>query len=272
MSARRVRLPWTQQPQGAVAVDAQHRSADSLLFLFDGSAAADAANPAAPAQRGGNVVLSPGADGVGFLANDSGYLVFPSPRKHNATEMTILLVFAYTRNTNYDAVKFYTGRAWTTDYLGTECYYYGGNIVAGATGADNLNLGASAGVGATNVAWLTWNGTSVRACANGRDDVTGSRSVFNINNDPQSVVIGCNVNTGLGITRGSRLYMAAIWNRALARAERDNIGANPWALFAPRQIVIPSAAPPGYTHPTLSSARMIWTGPGAGKPAIDYSW
>lgn len=27
-----------------------------------------------------------------------------------------------------------------------------------------------------------------------------------------------------------------------------------------------------YTHPTLSNARMVWTGPGAGQPAIDYTW
>lgn len=269
---RELVLPWTTQPQRAVAFDAQHPSADSLLFLFDGASAVDAVNPAAPDQRAGNVVLEPGAGGVGFLTNDSGYFVYQSPRKGNATQLTILLVFAYTRNTNYDGVKLYTGKTWTTDCLGIECYYQGGYIMAGSTGAGDLNLGVSAGLNATNTVWIVWDGTSVRCCANGRADVTGSRSAFNIQNDPQSVVIGCNMNTGLGITRGSRLYTAAIWNRALARAERDSIGGNPWVLFEPRQIVVPRAAAGGYTHPTLSNARMVWTGPGAGKPAIDYTW
>lgn len=48
---------------------------------------------------------------------------------------------------------------------------------------------------------------------------------------------------------------------------------NPWALCEPQAIYVPRAsAAAGYTHPTLSNARMIWTGLGAGKPAIDYTW
>jgi len=274
MATRRILRPWTSQPPHLTGVNRAHPAAADLLFLFNGATGTNSVEPAGPRGRVGNNVLQPGREGTGFLTNDSGWWEFTNMQtKRNAAELSMLLVFAYTRHTAYDAVKFYTGRAWTTDYLGTECYYNGGNIFAGATGAGDLNLGASAGVGATNVAWLTWNGTSVRACANGRGDVTGSRSVFNINNNPQSVVIGCNVNTGLGITRGSLLYLGAIWNRALSRAERDAIGGNPWILFEPQQIYVPrSAGEAGYTHPTLSNARMIWTGLGAGKPAIDYTW
>ena len=66
---------------------------------------------------------------------------------------------------------------------------------------------------------------------------------------------------------------AATFLRALSRKEAVEISGNPWILFEPQQIYVPrSAGEAGYTHPTLSNARMIWTGLGAGKPAIDYTW
>lgn len=71
----------------------------------------------------------------------------------------------------------------------------------------------------------------------------------------------------------SGLYAQAGWSRALSPAEMREITSNYWAMYEPQQIYVPrSSGAPAYTHPTLSNARMIWTGPGAGQPAIDYSW
>lgn len=70
------------------------------------------------------------------------------------------------------------------------------------------------------------------------------------------------------------LYGSALWSRELSPAELRDITASYWGeLYEPQAIYVPrSSGAPAYTHPTLSNARMIWTGPGAGKPAIDYSW
>lgn len=273
MTVRRRPLPWTAQPPHVTGVNRGHPATADLTFLFNGATGVNSVDPAGARIRAGNNVMQPGPGGMGFLTNDSGYWSFTDTQQmRNPAQLTMLCVFAYTRNTNYDAIKMHSGRTWTTDVLSVETYYSGGNIRTAGTGGSELNLGASAGLWATNTVWVVWDGTSIRACANGRADVTGSRSAFTITNNPQSVTLGCNNNVGAGITRGSLTYLAAVWNRALSRPERDAIGGNPWALFEPRQIVIPSTAPPSYTHPTLSNARMIWTGPGAGQPAIDYLW
>lgn len=67
--------------------------------------------------------------------------------------------------------------------------------------------------------------------------------------------------------------LLAFADRAWTPDEVLELSANPWLVFAPQAIYVPrSAGAAGYTHPTLSNARMIWTGPGAGKPAIDYTW
>lgn len=273
MATRRILRPWTSQPTHVTGVNRGHPATADLSFLFSGAAGVNAVDPAGARIRAGDNVMQPGPGGTGFLTNDSGYWSFSGTQiNRNPNELTMLCVFAFTRNTNYDAIKMHSGRTWTTNVLSVEAYYSGGNIKCAGTGGSELDLGASAGLWNANTFWVVWDGTSIRACANGRADVTGSRSAFNIQDNPQSVTLGCNNNVGLGITRGSNTYLAAVWNRALSRPERDAIGGNPWVLFEPRQIVVPRAAAGGYTHPTLSNARMVWTGPGAGKPAIDYTW
>ena len=40
----------------------------------------------------------------------------------------------------------------------------------------------------------------------------------------------------------------------LSDVEHATVAQNPWQLFAPRRIYIPTASAAGYTHPTLSLA------------------
>lgn len=48
--------------------------------------------------------------------------------------------------------------------------------------------------------------------------------------------------------------------------------ANPWGLFAERRILVPVPAASGYTHPTLSNARMGSLTPTGGVPMVDYAF
>lgn len=67
-------------------------------------------------------------------------------------------------------------------------------------------------------------------------------------------------------------WVGGLWARELFADERLQIAYDWRVMLLPDRIVMPGAASAGYTHPTLSNARMIWTGQGAGKPAVDYTW
>ena len=44
------------------------------------------------------------------------------------------------------------------------------------------------------------------------------------------------------------------------------------AIFAPQQIIIPTAAAAGYTHPTLSAAIALEIGATSFKPSVTYTF
>ena len=50
------------------------------------------------------------------------------------------------------------------------------------------------------------------------------------------------------------------------------LSANPWQLFQPRRIYIPTAAAAGYTHPTLSLATATEIGTTSFKPSVTYTF
>ena len=52
----------------------------------------------------------------------------------------------------------------------------------------------------------------------------------------------------------------------------QSISINPWQLFAPRRILIPTAAAAGYTHPTLSLATATEITATGFKPRVTYTF
>ncbi len=50
------------------------------------------------------------------------------------------------------------------------------------------------------------------------------------------------------------------------------LSANPWQLFALQQIIIPTPAAAGYTHPTLSAATALEIGATSFKPSVTYTF
>lgn len=59
---------------------------------------------------------------------------------------------------------------------------------------------------------------------------------------------------------------------ALTQRQAKSEYRNPWQLFAPRQIYIPTAAATGYTHPTLSLATATEIGTTSFKPRVTYTF
>jgi hypothetical protein len=64
-------------------------------------------------------------------------------------------------------------------------------------------------------------------------------------------------NAGIGPGDGGSVagyvYMVAVWNRVLNESEILKLNDNPWQLFAPRRVIIPSAAAAAGIY-TLSNA------------------
>ena len=69
-----------------------------------------------------------------------------------------------------------------------------------------------------------------------------------------------------------KIAVWGIWDRALSDGEIMSLYVNPWQLFAPRRIPIPTPAAAGYTHPTLSAATALEIGATSFKPSVTYTF
>lgn len=77
---------------------------------------------------------------------------------------------------------------------------------------------------------------------------------------------------GSGSACGTELYLASWSPVAVADVEMQNLGRNPWQLFAPRRILVPTVA--ASTLPTLSAATFV---PGSltssgFRPRVTATW
>lgn len=67
--------------------------------------------------------------------------------------------------------------------------------------------------------------------------------------------------------------MAVFLNRAWSDGEHNLVGKTPWQIFADRRSFVPlPAVASGYTHPTLSNARLTSLSSTGGYPAVDYTF
>ena len=89
--------------------------------------------------------------------------------------------------------------------------------------------------------------------------------------------IGAQAGTGtytgvspLAATNG--MLLVARTPRAIPDALAAALSANPWQLFAQQQIIIPTAAAAGYTHPTLSLATATEIVATSFKPSVTYTF
>lgn len=94
-----------------------------------------------------------------------------------------------------------------------------------------------------------------------------------------SIPAGVHIHSSSGVSSSAGmidpLLFVAVFRRALTEAE-EALFVSPAAVFAellaPRQIIVPVAAASGYTHPTLSNARMDPLTATGGVPNVDYAF
>ena len=78
--------------------------------------------------------------------------------------------------------------------------------------------------------------------------------------------------TDLTGAAAATVYAVIPFFKHLSPAEGSAYSANPWQLFQPRRIYIPTAAAAGYTHPTLSLATATEIGTTSFKPSVTYTF
>lgn len=84
---------------------------------------------------------------------------------------------------------------------------------------------------------------------------------------------GTGPNAGAGpLAATNGMLLVARTPRAIPDALAASLSANPWQLFAPQPIYIPTAAAAGYTHPTLSLATATEITATSFKPRVTYTF
>jgi hypothetical protein len=86
----------------------------------------------------------------------------------------------------------------------------------------------------------------------------------------------CNAADTVATTAISGIAMPLVVGRLLTEDEgarlHDEQRSNPWDLFTERPIWVPVSSGGGYTHPTLSNARMGSLTTTGGVPLVDYTF
>jgi hypothetical protein len=181
-------------------------------------------------------------------------------------------------------IAFMIGSEWTGIYQAGRNYPNDYYLTAGAdfSGAANTLPGqAIAGPIRIRSESETANSAfkAVALTTSGANDFRASTSGGAVASDTTCSNVGTLTDLHLGGTssnshnnNGATFKLFVIFNRALTNGELQSLSDNPWQLFEPRRAVFPASAAAGYTHPTLSNARMDSMTATGGVPKVDYAF
>lgn len=236
MTQKRVR---TSQPQGAVGVDWGNPLTAGLKALGTPSVLAETLSGSSAVISGGFYLAATdrGIAAVGPTTQIPGYVQYLCENSAvNYSGGCTYLAFARSSvvNTTVPTHRVYA----TGSFLGAEFIFGTAHIsaavdgnTAGSTTAYDVTVPRVAVVQrrpSTNAGRLYVDGAFISS------SVTGTRS-----GTLTSLVIGRDLVSNNVV--GTTTYLVAAWNRALSDIEIERVSANPWQLFAPRNIPSPSA-------------------------------
>src|SRR5574337_182611 len=259
------RIPRCSQPQGALRIDWANPITRGLCFVAvysDGSLTNLAAGDRA--DRGASAVSGVGA---------AGRTLYATAQPYAASWPGALVTSDGAGTGDYTLLSFSAPVAEGTI----------SSLISQASGSTQLYLLANTnggyGVSSGTLTLGEWDGNNPMFEAPGVVD--GGWHVFVGVRSGTTRYIDCDgvhVGTGTGVVArvyasGAFLYssgiygytnwtrphphvMQAAWNRALTPAERKNIGRNPWQVFAPQRLWLPTSAAGG-SLPTLSAATYM---------------
>lgn len=251
--------PWTQQPQEAVRVAGDLARDLSLLVNF-GADASNQLGGAPIAQGAAQLGLSPLGRALlcpGGAQQSYGYAVSPS----GATQPLSALLAAHI--TAHGALFSVAGN-----------YYSGEPFLLLTSNASNINLYAAGNyrVSAPSFIGLAiigvrFDGAALELWINGA--MAGSAALGSLGSYNSSNLY---IGGGYGNSADARYAACAYWRRDIGREAMSLLTTNPWAMFAPRRLVIPTtAAAPAVPDITFVGAENILATSAGYRVSLNYA-
>src|SRR5574340_768 len=271
--------PWASQPQTPVMVNAGSPFARGLIGLYNPAVGLrDFSGLGTDLTNVGAATIAAGVRGKGYKPATSSYFATPDLRSliTSSTGATLMLLLQGGTTANQGMIR--AG----SDTVNMDHYPYSNSIYSSAFAGSRWAGGFTSLVPFTDphVVSYIWDPNNAAGYPgirqNGR--LAGgfiSKPAFGLPSDGK-IWLGSSFTTGSSWYYNGSIALAAIWNRALAENEEYaliNSNGGVWQLFAPisRRLMLPGAAA-GYTHPTLSNARMGSLGPAGGYPTVTYTF
>lgn len=204
----------------------------SILALPGGALALDAAGGIASQSVIGALSTGPVRGGVGLLFNGSSQLAVSSKQSLSiASGFTVVIAFSVidsgSKGSLFTLVSL-TGGSMQFARSTSNGLQVDAQQAIGIFGTSALGITA----GTTNVAALSWVGTSYTAALNGVIVASGSSSQFS-GASTDLRIAGRNGDTSEALNGAITCF--AVYSRACANAELTALTGNPWQLFAPTQ-------------------------------------
>lgn len=257
--------PWTRQPHGAVGVDWGNPITQGLVFAFDGQES-DAV------QRRVVDITNNAGRGVGEKGKHRTYGGNPvdtqisfkaiNPPTQYATVLSLAYCTSSTATSSLCALP-----SETTSNV---------RVLMDISGTESndpvrviLQNGASIGIaylaqpsGEYLNKWVLFGGGVVSGTDN-RIYINGVRKTPSSTAGTSGIAFGAITRFDVGVVNSGspqngfvgNIALSACWDRLLTDAEHASLYINPWQLFAPQQIIIPT--PAAAVVPTLSASTYV---------------
>jgi hypothetical protein len=276
MTSLIVSRPWARQPPSEIVLNAHHPLAPYVVGLWSGSAPTRIAGTSLTSSG-----ISSGVNGGGRAVNFGSYsgggiVNLPDNNEFRLVGVNGSLVVGASIGTLTSSTYptlFAIRDGSTTIFncvLGNDAgNWTGGRFGFGLAGVDAISTASSARQNETAVYGAEWGSNGRTLYINGR---------YNNTNSNTSTISSTTIQPSIGnrITGGRAFYGAIhfvfMFNINIGAQWQLSLFDNPWQLCAPRQIIVPYAAPSGYTHPTLSAATLVPAGGNTYQPRVSYTF
>ena len=273
--------PWTRQPTSAVGVYPNRALSDGLTFAYLPSTNADELRRQAYAAVG--TPIRPAASGIAIAGDGStaNYVKHVTSAENlvGNTSAIVLLTLGTTTGTRVlfdlaDSTANRLGSLSINDGAAGRISFYrsigtrdqaSGTVANVVAENETCLVGISVGPNIRSIPAMYKNGVAYSASAwYGPNNADGEMTQTN----PSTKYLGANFAAGQLLN--GKIYLVAFWNRLLSAAEHAALALNPWRLFAPRRIYIPTAAAAA-TAPTITALSAINITATSAQPRISYS-
>ena len=272
-----LKRPWTRQPQWPVGIDWSNPLARGLVFAFHGQESDAVHNRVVDVTN--TAGRGVGANGKHRVFNGTNQVSFNSRMAPTGYATMVCLAYC-TNSTATNTLVAMPKTGVTNEYISID--------ISGTETNDPFRV-ITQKAGVFGIAYLTQPSGEFlnRWVLFGGGSVSGTDNQIHINGvrrTPSSTAGSSGVATGqidrfdVGVMNllsptnlfNGNIAFSAIWNRLLTDAEHAALYANPWQLFAPQQIYIPTPAAAA-TAPSITalSARLITAT--SAQPRISYS-